>query len=76
MAAFLMLILKSVSMYKYSIFLVILFLNVGEFTVMAQQNDELPKRSDNLEVLSHVPLGAPLSVTDIVIEQELSRPYA
>jgi len=63
-------------MYKYSIFLVILFLNVGEFTVMAQQNDELPKRSDNLEVLSHVPLGAPLSVTDIVIEQELSRPYA
>ncbi len=63
-------------MYKSFIFLVILFLNAGGFTVMAQQNDELPKRSDNLEVLSHVPLGAPLSVTDIVVEQELNRPYA
>lgn len=42
----------------------------------AQQNTKLPLRSDNLEVLSHVPLGAPLSVTDIVVEQEMSRPYA
>lgn len=63
-------------MYKSFTFLIILFLNVGGFTAMAQQNDELPKRSDNLEVLSHVPLGAPLSVTDIVVEQEMSRPYA
>jgi hypothetical protein len=32
--------------------------------------------SDNITVLSHVPLGPPLSVSDIDIEQELGRPYA
>jgi len=37
---------------------------------------ELPRRSSNLEVLSHVPLGGWLSVTDVVVEQEPSRPYA
>lgn len=63
-------------MYRSVIFMMVLLLNVGSYSALAQQNDELPKRSDNLEVLSHVPLGAPLSVTDIVVEQELSRPYA
>jgi len=32
--------------------------------------------SDNITVLSHVPLGPRLSVADIELEQELSRPYA
>ena len=32
--------------------------------------------SDNIDVLSHVPLGPPLSVSDIDVEQELSRPFA
>lgn len=42
---------------------------------LAQQS--VPARgTDNLEVLSHLPLGPRLSVSDIDIEQELSRPYA
>jgi len=32
--------------------------------------------SDNITVLSHVPLGPRLSVADIELEQEVSRPYA
>ncbi|MDP2577619.1 MAG: hypothetical protein Q8W48_07880 [Candidatus Palauibacterales bacterium] len=31
--------------------------------------------SDNIEVLAHIPLGAPLSVADIDMEQELDRPF-
>src|SRR4051812_27369692 len=34
------------------------------------------QRSTNMKLMSHVPLGAALSVADIEIEQELSRPYA
>lgn len=32
--------------------------------------------SDNIDVLSHVPLGPPLSVADLELEQEVSRPFA
>lgn len=32
--------------------------------------------SPNMRVLSHIPLGAPLSVADVDIEQDLERPYA
>ncbi|HJO05366.1 MAG TPA: hypothetical protein QGG47_15480 [Acidobacteriota bacterium] len=32
--------------------------------------------SDNIEVLSHLPLGPRLNVSDIELEQEISRPYA
>ncbi len=32
--------------------------------------------SDNMEVLGHLPLGARLSISDMDVEQELSRPYA
>jgi len=32
--------------------------------------------SDNMKVQGHLPLGAPESVADIELEQELSRPYA
>ena len=30
----------------------------------------------NIEMLSHVPLGGPMTVADLELEQELSRPYA
>ncbi len=32
--------------------------------------------SDNIEILGHIPLGPRLSVADMDMEQELSRPYA
>ena len=32
--------------------------------------------SDNIQVLGHIPLGPRLSVADMDLEQELSRPYA
>ncbi|MEZ5318547.1 MAG: hypothetical protein R2752_14190 [Vicinamibacterales bacterium] len=32
--------------------------------------------SDNIEVIAHIPLGPPLSVSDIDIEQDPARPYA
>ena len=31
--------------------------------------------SDNIQLLSHIPLGATISVGDVEVEQELSRPY-
>jgi hypothetical protein len=33
-------------------------------------------KSENMKLLSHVPLGAVFTIADIEIEQELSRPYA
>ena len=42
----------------------------------AQQWTPLKPGSDNIEVVAHLPLGPELSVADIEIEQELSRPYA
>lgn len=41
----------------------------------AQWTPEKPG-SDNIEVLGHLPLGPALSVADMDVEQELSRPYA
>ena len=41
----------------------------------AQWTPERPG-SDNIELVSHLPLGAELSVSDIEIEQDMSRPYA
>ena len=32
--------------------------------------------SENIEVVGHIPLGGPLSVADIDVEQELDRPFA
>jgi hypothetical protein len=32
--------------------------------------------SDNFHVLSHVPLGQPLSVSDLELEQDIDRPFA
>jgi hypothetical protein len=36
----------------------------------------LKRGSDNIHVLGHVPLGPRLSVADLDVEQEMSRPYA
>ncbi len=36
----------------------------------------LDRGSDNIEVVGHIPLGKRLTVTDLDIEQELSRPFA
>ncbi len=44
-------------------------------TAAAQWTAEKPG-SDNIEVLSHIPLGPRLSVSDTDIEQEMDRPYA
>ncbi|MFQ5745220.1 MAG: LVIVD repeat-containing protein [Acidobacteriota bacterium] len=41
----------------------------------SQQWTPAKRGSDNIEVVAHLPLGAELSVSDIEIEQELSRPY-
>ena len=42
--------------------------------VFAQESAET-RGSENIEVVSHLPLGAPGSVSDIEIEQEMSRPF-
>ncbi len=41
----------------------------------AQQWTPEKRGSDNIEVIAHLPLGADLSVSDIEIEQEMSRPF-
>jgi hypothetical protein len=40
------------------------------------QEDAAARGTPNIEVMSHSPLGAPMTVSDLEIEQELSRPYA
>jgi hypothetical protein len=44
--------------------------------VAAQERAPGEEGSPNVEVLSHIPLGAPLSVSDIELEQDMSRPFA
>ena len=43
---------------------------------VAAQSTALARGSSNIDVLGHLPLGAALSVLDMDIEQEMSRPYA
>ena len=52
---------------------IVLLISVGP--AAAQWTAEKPG-SDNIEVLSHIPLGPRLSVSDTDIEQEMDRPYA
>ena len=52
---------------------IVLVISVGP--AAAQWTAEKPG-SDNIEVLSHIPLGPRLSVSDTDIEQEMDRPYA
>ncbi|NNM34033.1 MAG: hypothetical protein HKO53_13250, partial [Gemmatimonadetes bacterium] len=42
----------------------------------AQEWSPLQRGSENIEVVGHLPLGGRLTVTDMDMEQELSRPYA
>ena len=51
----------------------VLFASVG--MAVAQWTAEKPG-SDNIKVLSHLPLGTRTSVADIDLEQEVDRPYA
>ncbi|MDX1494414.1 MAG: hypothetical protein R3253_10170, partial [Longimicrobiales bacterium] len=44
--------------------------------VTAQTATPLERGSENIEVVGHLPMGARLTVTDMDVEQELSRPYA
>ena len=43
---------------------------------LSAQWTPLNRGSDNIEVVGHLPVGPPLSVSDTDVEQELSRPYA
>ena len=49
-------------------------------SAVAQEQDTpwtaIDPGSDNVEVLGHIPLGAPLNTMDIEIEQEVGRPFA
>lgn len=59
--------------------LALAFLAGGVAGAAAQGHGEQahePRGSDNIEVLSHVPLGPRLSVSDIELEQEVDRPFA
>ena len=44
-------------------------------SALAAQDDAEKRGSDNIEVVAHLPLGGPGSVSDIEIEQDMSRPY-
>ena len=60
-------------------FVPILVLAVGlsaSVDVTAQQWTPMKRGSDNITVVSHLPLGPKLSVSDIEISQEMDRPYA
>jgi len=45
-------------------------------SAVTAQATPLKRGSDNIDVLGHLPLGPHLGVTDMDVEQELSRPYA
>ena len=61
---------------KYLALFTLALLTVGS-TANAQGTWTPANRgSDNITVVGHIPLGGRLTVTDLDIEQELSRPYA
>ena len=57
-------------------FLVLAISVIASVNVTAQQWTPEKRGSDNIRVVSHIPLGPKLSVSDIEISQELDRPYA
>ncbi len=59
-----------------ALFVITFFIAVTSAAAIAQQWTPDKPGSDNIEVVSHLPLGPALSTADIEIEQELSRPYA
>ncbi len=48
------------------------FVGIGAFA----QSTSLERGSNNITVEGHLPLGSPLTVMDLEVEQELSRPFA
>ncbi len=57
----------------------LLALSAFPVALLAQQTvpwNAMKPGSDNIDVVGHIPLGPPLSVADMDIEQELDRPYA
>jgi hypothetical protein len=61
---------------RLSMLLVVFFVAAVPALLSAQQWTPDRRGSDNITVVSHLPLGAALSIADIEIEQELERPYA
>jgi len=58
-----------------SILFLITFLAISSSSVSGQAT-VLERGSDNITVEGHLPLGAPESVADIELEQDMDRPYA
>lgn len=59
----------------FTVILTGLALSSTNTPLTAQFNAE-SRGSDNIKVVSHLPIGAPGSVSDIEIEQDLNRPFA
>ncbi len=57
------------------ILLPVLLLLAPSLTASAQWTAENPG-SDTIDLLGHIPLGPPLSVSDLELEQDLDRPFA
>ncbi len=55
--------------------LLIVLVTLSATQAIAQWTPEKPG-SDNMTVLGHIPLGPEMSVADLDLEQEMSRPYA
>ena len=53
--------------------LVIGFAGAASADLLAQSS--MSRGSPNIDVVAHVPLGGPFTVSDVEIEQELSRPF-
>ncbi len=56
--------------------LLAMFIVAFAFKPATAQQGVQPRGTENLEVIGHVPLGPKLSVADMDLEQEVSRPYA
>jgi hypothetical protein len=63
---------------KYAVFVLSAALVLAAAPAAAQSHVRPPgeEGTSNVKVLSHVPLGQPLSVSDIELEQDLARPFA
>ncbi len=58
---------------KTTLWLILLsFVGIGAFS----QSTALERGSKNITVEGHIPLGSPLTVMDMEVEQEVSRPFA
>ncbi len=62
-------------MKTWTILAILAVLGVSVHPASAQWSP-VDRGSDNITVEGHLPLGARMSVTDLEIEQELSRPFA